>query len=261
MPTYYNLQNFDVFFFFLRLTMPISPSIICCLCLLANSMANNIWRRALIAPSIITNAGPNFQQENYWVKLFFACPRLCIQKPWCTVWCFDKTSMKCLVTNLMLSPYYNDISSETIKCYTSFRKDVLFGALAWNSNVAARFASAQGLTKGVYNYQKYSCGGFNMGTPWILFYLRKERTIKEIKITTQPYGWDPDLPSNAEIRIGSTQITNGDFSSYIYFGNIPSDVKAGNTYTLAIQSGIQGTYVSIKAIKNEMVICYLQIFD
>ncbi|CAF3386134.1 unnamed protein product [Rotaria socialis] len=63
-------------------------------------------------------------------------------------------------------------------------------------------------------------------------------TVQEIQVTSQYYVWNNDLPSGAEIRIGTTPP--------VAIGTFPNPATPLTTYSFTLASGTGVRYISIK---------------
>lgn len=229
----------------------------------------NIFRGVKINEQEFENVDNNAKFETHISRYIFGCAITCLHFSWCSTWCFDEPSSKCIVNNLMVSPLYQNDNANSKKCYTSLKIDLAFGASITSSKTSSMYGSsgvAERLTQGFYNYQRMkTCGGFQKDSSpiWILFDLHKQYTIKEVRVTTAEVNMDSIMPRNAEVKIGNEPSSNGDFTSYTPFGQLPSDATHLKTYPLKVENGITGRYLSLQAsAENDgLTICYVQIFD
>ncbi|KAL7632213.1 UNVERIFIED_CONTAM: hypothetical protein RMT77_017463 [Armadillidium vulgare] len=210
-------------------------------------------------------------QEMFTLSSLILCSAACLEhSEWCLVYCFDNNTKLCLLTNLMVSPFHKDSKERSVKCHTYLKKDLAFGSIAKSTNTSSRYipnGTAEALTRGIYNYvHKQTCAGVLSfdNNSYILFDLKESFNIREVRITTQPFDYDPNLPKDMEIKVGKNKpIIDGDFSDFQLFATVPQDVKRLETYSFTYNPYIDGQYISFQKVncKHSLVLCYVLIFE
>ncbi|KAL7632214.1 UNVERIFIED_CONTAM: hypothetical protein RMT77_017464 [Armadillidium vulgare] len=210
-------------------------------------------------------------QEMLTLSSLILCSAACLENSdWCLLYCFDKDTKHCLLTNLMVSPYHKDSKERSVKCHTYLKKDLAFGSIVKSSKTSSNFipnGTAEALTKGIYNYlHKQTCAGVisQFNKVFILFDLKESFNIREVRITTQPGTYEPDLPKGMEIKVGKNEpIIDGDFSDFELFATVSQDVKGFETYSFTYAPYVNGQYVSFRVAegRKSLVLCYVQIFE
>lgn len=210
-----------------------------------------------------------YKEENYTLKSLVQCTALCSEKSeWCLAYCYDKVTMLCVLTNLMVSPCHQDSVKNVTICHTFLKKDLVFSSTVTSSKVSSTFPQPSVLSKGIYNTNKLeTCAGVLNNFPnivYIMFELQKVYLIREIRVTPEGGSYEKDLPGGAEIKVGKTKPTiDGIFMNFEVFATIPSDIQNGKTYSFTSDVGHQGKYVTIIAAdkKSTLTLCYVQIFE
>ena len=191
------------------------------------------------------------------------CGMSCDHNPECSTWCHD--GQTCLLTKLWVSPAHMTMTSSTKICYTSLEKDYIVNSMVTFSPVGPYYPTRtpSNLVVGVYDsIGVRTCGGSdaNINYPWMLFDFFEVKTIREVRIMTQPYIYDPDLPNAAQVKIGKLPpTTEGDFSDFKYFGKLPNSVQPFTTYVVKTERPIKGRYLSIQKPEalSKWVLCYV----
>ncbi|KAL7633722.1 UNVERIFIED_CONTAM: hypothetical protein RMT77_015676 [Armadillidium vulgare] len=210
-------------------------------------------------------------QENFTTNTLILCSVACLERSdWCTLLCYDKNTKLCLLTNLMVSPYHQDSEGRSVKCHTHLKKDLAFGSIVQSSPVSENFIpnGTEALARGIYNYDwRQTCTGLiHNSDAYILFDLKKLYNIREIRITTQPGAYDPDLPKGTQIIVGKFKpLLPDDFFNFTLFATIPQEVKHHETYTFTSEKEpyVNGQYVAFKVGEGRsgLALCYVQIFE
>lgn len=208
-------------------------------------------------------------EEIYTVKSLVQCTSLCNERnDWCFAYCYDKATMMCAITSMMISPFLQDSVENVTMCHTFLKKDLTYNSVISSSKKSGVYPEASVLSEGIYNFNKIeTCAGLGgSNTIYIMFDLKKLYYIREIRITSQPDDWEPDLPRNAEIKIGKEEpLIKGTFTTFELFATMSPNVQKRTTYTFFSKDKpyVEGRYVSIIAGrgKNTLVVCYVQIFE
>ncbi|KAL7633756.1 UNVERIFIED_CONTAM: hypothetical protein RMT77_015710 [Armadillidium vulgare] len=94
----------------------------------------------------------SYRQEMYILNTFVLCSEACLERSdWCLVYCFDKSTKRCLLTNLIVSPYHKDSEERSVKCHTNLKP----GSNVTSSGTLSSFlpnGTAEVLANGIYNY-------------------------------------------------------------------------------------------------------------
>ena len=191
------------------------------------------------------------------------CGMSCDHNPECSTWCHD--GQTCLLTKLWVSPAHMTMTSSTKTCYTSLEKDYIVNSMVTFSPIDQFYPTRTplNLLSGVYDSVGIrTCGGCAADTnyPWVLFDFFEVKTIREVRIMTQPFDYDPDLPTAAQVKIGkSPPTTEGDFSDFKYFGELPNSVQHLTTYVVKLEGPLKGCYLSIQKPEalSKWTLCYV----
>ncbi|KAL7633757.1 UNVERIFIED_CONTAM: hypothetical protein RMT77_015711 [Armadillidium vulgare] len=211
-----------------------------------------------------------YRQEMNILNTLVLCSASCLERSdWCLVYCFDKSTKRCLLTNLMVSPYHKDSEERSVKCHTNLKPDLAFGSNVTSYGTISSFlpnGTEDVLANGIYNYAStQTCTGAGTDlNAYILFDLRKSYNIREIRITTQPGTNEQELPKGTEIKVGKIiSGLKGDFSGYTRFSKLPTDAQEMKTYTLTKNPYVNGQYVSFQVSyeRLNLALCYVQIFE
>ncbi|KAL7632217.1 UNVERIFIED_CONTAM: hypothetical protein RMT77_017467 [Armadillidium vulgare] len=211
-----------------------------------------------------------YRQDMYILSTFVLCSAACLERSdCCLVYCFDKSTKRCLLTNLMVSPYHKDSEERSVKCHTNLKPDLAFGSNVTSSGTISSFlpnGTADVLANGIYNYAStQTCTGAGSGlNAFILFDLKKSYNIREIRITTQPGTNEQELPKGTEIKVGENiPSIEGEFSGFTPFAKVPTDVQEMKTYSFTKKPYVNGQYVSFQTASGRLnlALCYVQIFE
>lgn len=224
---------------------------------------DKLWRQVLVSET-------NFQGNPEMILETLSLNRLhcgmsCTQNCECTTWCHDEQTTSCLLTKFWVSPMHLTMTSSNKVCFTNLEKDFIVGSAVTFSPVSPYQPTRTpwNLVLGIFDGENIrTCGGSdgNIDYPWMLFDLFQAKKIREVRIMTQNYVWDPDLANAAEVKIGKLPPnSDGDFSGFKYFGALPNPVQPSTTYVLKPERPIQGRYLSIQKpeASSKWVICYV----
>ena len=96
----------------------------------------------------------------------------------------------------------------------------------------------------------------------MLFDLGEKKTICEVRIMTQIFNWDPELPNGAQVKIGnSPSAIDGDFNGFKYFGVLPNPAQPFTTYVFKRERIMKGRYLSIQKFGQQTtwVLCHVMV--
>ena len=192
------------------------------------------------------------------------CGISCDQNPSCTAWCHD--GQICTLTRLLISPLhaasFNTGSYST--CYTKLDSDYIVGSSVTYSSVhpITPIAFGTNLAKGIFdNVMSRTCAATNFAEsdPWMLFDFGEKKPIREVRIMVAPFSIANSLAHGAQVKVGNSQpATDGDFSTFRHFGQLPSTVEVSTTYILQREAPMRGRYLSIQKIGTPLLIlCYV----
>ena len=219
---------------------------------------NLLWRQVMVDevwfqnPLILINTFSSSHLECNTACKYSACRN----------YCYD--GQICNLTYLVVSPLHVATNTGGVRmCYTSEPKDFIVGSIASQSSIHGTKVNriASNFARGLYNYDDETCaGGGYYWEPWQLFDMKETKVIHQVRVTSQSFNYNPDLPNNLQVRVGKTApATAGDFSNYKLFGTLPSSTAANTTYVLKSERGIKGQFLSIqKPNGGELVICMVQ---
>ena len=167
------------------------------------------------------------------------CGGTCSEIDWCRLWCFESVDT-CYILDLYVSPSYKLLSGiNPIECYTKSRVDLAIGATAYESSLYASDRLASHLTDGIQC--KPVCNSFASDyetNAWVLINLGKSALISEVRILPLKHPiYGPYYCSNIEVRIGSSMVSNGDFSLYSFFGKQDGKCIARKFNTITPEGG------------------------
>ena len=169
------------------------------------------------------------------------CGSVCSSEEGCTTWCSENGNM-CYLSNIIVSPSYIISGSDPLECFTKSRVDIVVGSGITSTPKYDSKSDVNSINDGIFtNLHGPSYSSIFASNAWILFDLRKSAMISEVRFYPHP---DKYYCSNIEIRIGSSMVTNGDFSSYSFFGKQDGDCRTFNWNIITADSPISGQYLA-----------------
>ena len=180
------------------------------------------------------------------------CGATCSEKKWCHTWC-SKNADTCHLSNLIVSPSYVISGSSPLECFITTRVDIAVDSVAYAAPPYNSEYDVASLTDGIFS-NEYGSSYISEDTAnaWILFDLEKEASISEIRFyppESDYYG--RFYCSDIEIRLGSSLILNGDFSSFLFFGKQDGGCIPFEINRITADSPVNGRYVAF--FRKELV--------
>ena len=220
---------------FFRLLMPV---IVICE---VSTFNIDYWVRVPVSQSIIDQ---DMISEVIKTRSQILCGAICDRKYSCNIWCHEGNE-NCILSSIVTSPKYVDISSDLTTCYTKQRRDIAFGSTTYSTQLSTSNTKRELATDGIY-LQDY---GYHFQTkvtnkPWILFDLGNSATIYEIIIKVHKFSY---MCNKIKIKIGDTLITNGNFSSYEMLNSITNQCNERETEVMHFKPypPMYGQYIAV----------------
>ena len=226
----------------------------------------NLWKKVTIDNVHAFDwFGNPFMPVSISSLLGWHCAVSCDQNPSCKSWC--RVEQSCFLTHLIISPLYvpPPTAGVTTKCFTKLESDYIVGSNVTYSSTSQNVPTmiAPNLAKGIFDgiFQR-TCGATNFSTidPWMLFDLGEKKPIREVRIMVQNYVLANDLAHDAQVKIGnSPPATDGDFSTFRHFGQLPTTVVESTTYILKRDLPMKGRYLAIQKLgpADVLVLCHV----
>lgn len=201
----------------------------------------------------------------------FGCSVICGMKSWCDLWCFDPSVDVCFFSNIIVMPGYSaDTSEDPLTCYTMRPSDFATGAaIDGTPHYTGRDLKHIGnLIDGIYDLQTGEMcymSQANSNKPWLLLDFRKPKSVRLVKMMTQPTGLSSWVQSvaNLEVRVGLQAPMNpGDFSSFDKFGNYQGPATTYNQeIVIEVAAPMTARYMSIQKMEASTAIqvCHLEV--
>ena len=174
------------------------------------------------------------------------CGGSCFKIKWCFTWCSENAN-KCYLSDLIVSPSYELLSGiNPLECYTKSRVDLVVGSDVYASPPAGPARPTSRLTNGIFCIDTLGYASIYTTNPWILFDLGKSALVSEVRFYPEPDDYYGRLYcENIEIRVGSSMVLNGDFSSYSYFGKQDGKCRPFEINSILATGTHTGQYIAI----------------
>ena len=162
------------------------------------------------------------------------------------------------MTKIWISPLHISINVGATKtCFTNLETDYISGTIVTFSPVHAGYSSATpwNFVKGIFDgdfARTCSVGKWNAFYPWILFDLGEVKPIREVRIMTQNFGNSSVLANAVQVKIGNIPpTTDGDFSTFSYFDELPNPVQHSTTYILNGSTLLKGATSPFRNLNSQ----------
>lgn len=224
---------------------------------------HNLWKKVIVDDLHFQNSNsPSILGTSALLPLH--CGVSCDQNPDCTAWCHD--GQTCSLTNFLISPLHvATYVGDTKTCFTNLERDFIFGSSVTYSATHPGYPTKtpSNFVRGIFdNCATSTCSSTPTTAinPWMLFDFGDVKQIREVRIMTQNYVYAADLAHGAQIKIGnSLPVTDGDFSAFRNFGELPNPVVEFTVYVVKRDRPMKGRYLSIQKQGNPtmMTLCYV----